>query len=129
MSSVMTEDVDFKGHALNVPSKTSQTDRAAKLVKLNDGRATPSPMSAPLQSSGIPGRQPPRTEEIPDTGKTQVLNFCMMRLSNPFLIQIVLFLSYLLVDIMCETYEFVFITFGFIIVYYDSNSSSSCFYS
>ncbi|KAG6398183.1 hypothetical protein SASPL_139638 [Salvia splendens] len=78
-SSGMMEDVDLKGHALNVPSKTSQIDRAAKLVKLNDGRATPSqavnvtsPMSAPLQSSEIPGRQPPRTEEIPDTGKTQM---------------------------------------------------------
>ena len=97
-SSGMTEDVDLKGHALNVPSKTSQIDRAAKLVKLNDGRATPlqavnviSPMSAPLQSSGIPGRQPPRTEEIPDTGKTQVLNFCMMHLSNPSLFKLYYF--------------------------------------
>ncbi|XP_057811996.1 cleavage stimulating factor 64-like isoform X2 [Salvia miltiorrhiza] len=75
-SSGMLEDTDLKGHALNVPSKTNQIDRAPKLVKLNDGRATPSqavnatsPMSVPLPSSGIPGRQPPRTEETPDTGK------------------------------------------------------------
>lgn len=65
--------MDLKGHALNVPGKTNQIDRASKMVKLNDGRATSSqiasPMSAPFQSSAIPGRQPVKTEETPDTGK------------------------------------------------------------
>ncbi|XP_047956943.1 cleavage stimulating factor 64-like isoform X3 [Salvia hispanica] len=78
-SSGMPEDMDLKGHASNVPSKTNQIDRAPKLVKLNGGTATPqavnvpSPMFAPLQSSGVPGRQPP-IKEIADTGKqaTQV---------------------------------------------------------
>lgn len=82
----MPEDMDLKGHALNVPGKTNQIDRASKMVKLNDGRATSSqavniasPMSAPVQSSAIPGRQPVKTEETPDTGKqaTQVVNLSM----------------------------------------------------
>lgn len=81
----MLEDMDMKGHALNIPSKTNQIDRAPKLVKVNGGSTTPSQvvsvtshMSAPLQSSGVPGRQTPKNE-IADTGKqaTQVSNCCM----------------------------------------------------
>lgn len=108
----MPEDLDLKGHALSLPSKTNQIDRASKLVKLNDGRATPSqavnvasPMSVPPPSSAIPGRQPLRIEETPDAGKqaTQVLNFSVTYLSNSFLLQLwVIFSIPYLVDIMCE---------------------------
>lgn len=77
----------------SVTGMTNQTDRASKMVKLNDGRATPSqavnvasPMPVPLPSSGIQGRQPVRKEETPDTGKqvTQVDIFLMMFLSICF---------------------------------------------
>lgn len=81
------------GLAEGVTGMTNQTDRASKMVKLNDGRATASqavniasPMPVPLPSSGIQGRQPMRTEETPDTGKqvTQVVIFRMMFLSICF---------------------------------------------
>ncbi|KAH6796071.1 hypothetical protein C2S51_037057 [Perilla frutescens var. frutescens] len=75
-SSGMPEDMDLKGHALSVPGKTNQIDRASKMLKLNDGKATPShaanivsPMPTPFPTSAIPGRQPLKTEETPNTGK------------------------------------------------------------
>lgn len=79
--------------AESVPGMTNQIDRPSKIMKLNDGRASPShsvhvapPMSVPIPSSGIQGRQPLRAEETPDAGKqvTQVVLFSVACLSIRF---------------------------------------------
>ncbi|KAL0311388.1 UNVERIFIED_CONTAM: Cleavage stimulating factor 64 [Sesamum angustifolium] len=77
------EDMDLKGHSLNLPGKTRMVsnstdlmDRASKMVKLNEGRATPSSqavniatLSAPFPTSNIPGRQAPRVDETRNSEK------------------------------------------------------------
>ncbi|KAK4420647.1 Cleavage stimulating factor 64 [Sesamum alatum] len=83
-SPVVPEDMDLKGHALSLPGKTRTAsnsmdllDRASKMVKLNEGRATPSsqavniatPLSAPFPTSNIPGRQSSRVEETQNSEK------------------------------------------------------------
>ncbi|KAL0301300.1 UNVERIFIED_CONTAM: Cleavage stimulating factor 64 [Sesamum radiatum] len=77
------EDMDLKGHSLSLPGKTRMVsnstdlmDRASKMVKLNEGRATPSSqavniatLSAPFPTSNIPGRQAPRVDETRNSEK------------------------------------------------------------
>ncbi|KAL8501224.1 hypothetical protein ACS0TY_020686 [Phlomoides rotata] len=78
----MPETMDLKGHALTVTAQTNQMVRASKMVKLNDGRANPSPLtvniatslSAPFSTSGI-GRQASRRGATinPEKQATQAL--------------------------------------------------------
>ncbi|KAL0416863.1 UNVERIFIED_CONTAM: Cleavage stimulating factor 64 [Sesamum latifolium] len=77
------EDMDLKGHSLSLPGKTRMVsnstdlmDRASKMVKLNEGRATPSSqavniatLSAPFPTSNIPGRQAPRVDGTRNSDK------------------------------------------------------------
>ncbi|KAL8530360.1 hypothetical protein ACS0TY_007409 [Phlomoides rotata] len=80
ISAAMPETMDLKGHALT--AQTNQMARASKMVKLNDGRANPSPhsvniatpLSAPFPTSDI-GRQASRTGATinPEKQATQAL--------------------------------------------------------
>ncbi|KAL3827723.1 hypothetical protein ACJIZ3_016525 [Penstemon smallii] len=82
-SSALPENMDLKRHDINLPGKTRMVNdsidhmnRASKMVKLNDGRATPysqanlaTPMSAPSLNMDISRKQASIAEIIPNPEK------------------------------------------------------------
>ncbi|KAG8385075.1 hypothetical protein BUALT_Bualt03G0003800 [Buddleja alternifolia] len=83
-SSAMPENMGLKGHSSSFPGNTrivkdstDEMDRASKMVKLNNGQATPSShavniattVSAPFPTSGLPGRQTSLAKETLNSEK------------------------------------------------------------